>query len=56
MAYENTAVKREQRYSLSAITTEQAMAIIVIIALILLILIARGFRGLSVGGVSLSAS
>lgn len=54
MAYEN--VGRENKYNLPAITTEKATAIIVIAALVLLFLIARGFRGLSVGGVNLSVN
>lgn len=52
MAYEN--VGRENKYNLPVITTEKATAIIVIASLVLLFLIARGFRGVSVGGASLT--
>jgi len=38
------------------ITTEKAAAIIVISALVLLFLINRGFRGVSIGGASISVS
>ncbi len=41
---------------MGAITTDKAAGIIVIGALILLILINRGFRGVSVGGVSVGVS
>ena len=54
MAYEN--VGRENKYNLPAITIEKATAIIVVASLVLLFLIARGFRGLSVGGVNLSVN
>lgn len=38
----------------SGLTTEHATAVVVIGALLLLILIRRGFRGINIGGVSAS--
>jgi hypothetical protein len=40
--------------SLSGVTTEHAAGAIVIGALVLLILVRRGFRGVSAGGVGIS--
>lgn len=40
----------------TGITPERALAVIVIVALVLLILISRGFRGVNVGGVRVGVS
>lgn len=40
----------------TGITPERALAAIVIVALVMLILIARGFRGVNIGGVNVGVS
>lgn len=40
----------------TGITPERALAVIIVAALVFLILISRGFRGVNVGGVSVGIS
>lgn len=56
MAYESTAQSHKDRYTLANLTTEHAMAIVILICLVLLILIAHGFRGVTVGGLTAKIS